>query len=55
METGEQIEIALDETFEDKFDDIAVQYMFHDIRKILKRSVSDHGFDAGFTPHLLLR
>ena len=31
METGEQIEIALDETFEDKFDDIAVQYMFHDI------------------------
>ena len=30
-ETGEQIEIALDETFEDKFDDIAVQYMFHDI------------------------
>ena len=31
METGEQIEIALDDTFEEKFDDIAVQYMFHDI------------------------
>ena len=31
METGEQTEIALDETFEEKFDDIAVQYMFHDI------------------------
>ena len=25
------------------------------VEKILKRSVSDHGFDAGFTPHLLLR
>ena len=31
METGEQTEIALDETFEENFDDIAVQYMFHDI------------------------
>lgn len=31
METGEQTEITLDETFEEKFDDIAIQYMFHDI------------------------
>ncbi|WP_298483243.1 histidine--tRNA ligase [uncultured Ruminococcus sp.] len=31
MQTGEQTEIALDDTFEEKFDDIAVQFMFHDI------------------------
>ncbi|MGN1403696.1 MAG: histidine--tRNA ligase [Ruminococcus sp.] len=31
MQTGEQTEIALDETFEEKFDDIALQFMFHDI------------------------
>lgn len=31
METGEQTELELDETFEEKFDDIALQYMFHDV------------------------
>ena len=31
MQTGEQTEIALDDTFEEKFDDIAIQGMFHDI------------------------
>ncbi len=31
METGEEIAIALNETFEQRFDDLAVQYMFQDI------------------------
>lgn len=30
MQTGEQIALALDDTFEDRFDDIAIEYMFHD-------------------------
>ncbi len=31
MQTGEQTELRLDDTFEDKFDDIAIQYLFHDV------------------------
>ncbi|MCD8220321.1 MAG: histidine--tRNA ligase [Ruminococcus sp.] len=30
METGEQTELSLDETFEERFNDLMVQYMFHD-------------------------
>ncbi len=37
METGEQVEIPLNEKFEEKFDDIAVQYMFHDMLEDLKK------------------
>ncbi len=31
MQTGEETVLELDETFEEKFDDIALQYMFHDV------------------------
>ncbi len=31
METGEQTELSLDETFEERFDDLMIQYMFHDV------------------------
>ncbi len=37
MRTGEQTELPLDETFEDKFDDIAIQYMFHDVVEDFKK------------------
>lgn len=37
MQTGEETELALDDTFEEKFDDIAIQYMFHDVVEDMKK------------------
>lgn len=43
MKTKEQFPVSLGEKFEEKFDDIAIQYMFHDVVNDFEKECRTHG------------
>ena len=43
MKTKEQFPVSLGEKFEEKFDDIAIQYMFHDVVNDFEKECGTHG------------